>query len=92
MIHIVDEAPRAITTAECRALADRWLRGWYSEEQTAECTSAIEAELDNVLSKAPEWEKADYVVALMNVSERVTKKYMKENAPEFDEPFSFKRW
>ena len=93
MIHIVDERPRAINTAECKALAERWLRGWYSEEQIAECTSAVEAELDSVLSKAPQWRKADYVVALMNVSQRVTKKYMKLNAPAFDEPhFIFKRW
>ena len=80
MIHIVDEAPRAITTSECKALVSRWTKG-YSEEQIAECTSAVEAELDNVLSKAPQWRKADYVVALMNVSLRVTKKYTKLNAP-----------
>ena len=92
MIHIVDERPRAITTTEIQALVLRWLRGWYSEEQIAECTSAVEAELDSVLSKAPQWQKADYVVALMNVSQRVTKKYMKENTPEFYEPLNFKRW
>jgi len=92
MIHIVDERPRAITTAECEAMVLRWLRGWYSEEQIAECTSAVEAELDSVLSKAPQWQKHDYVVALMNVSQRVTKKYMKLNTPEFYEPLNFKRW
>ena len=93
MIHIVDERPRAITNAECSALALRWLRGWYSEEQIAEITSAIETELNSVLSAIPRWRKADYVVALMNVSQRVTKKYMKLNAPAFDEPhFIFQRW
>lgn len=80
MIHIVDEAPRAITTAEIEALVLRWANG-YSEEQIAEITNAVEVELDSVLSKAPQWRKADYVVAVMNVSLRIAKKYMSVNAP-----------
>ena len=92
MIHIVNGRPRAITTAECSALALRWIRGWYSEEQIAEITSAIETELNSVLSTIPRWQKANYEIALMNVSKQVTKNYMKENAPEFDAHFIFRRW
>ena len=89
---IVNGRQRAITTAECSALALRWVRGWYSEEQIAEIASAIEAELDSVLSLIPIWQKADYEIVLMNVSKQVTKKYMKLNAPAFDEHFTFGRW